>query len=211
MKAIIFDLDGVLCHTDRFHFLAWKALADRLGLLFHEEMNDKLRGVSRMESLQIILGENQAQTNYSESEKEAMACEKNQVYKKLLSDLTPADISKEVTATLEELRKRGFFLAVGSSSSNAGFILEQTGLTEYFDAVVDGNHISRSKPDPEVFRKAAEKLGVQPRECYVIEDAATGILAAKAGGFSSVAFGSAVKNQGADFEIDRLSDLVGFV
>ena len=179
-KGIIFDLDGVICHTDKYHYQAWKKLADRLGIYFDETINNRLRGVSRMESLNIIL--ERADKTYTEQEKEAFATEKNEVYKELLKQMTPEELSPEVKDTLEELRNRGILLSIGSSSKNAGFILNRLGLGDFFDAVSDGNNISHSKPDPEVFLKAAEFLKLPASECLVVEDAEAGLLAAKNGG-----------------------------
>ena len=170
MKALIFDLDGVLVFTDMFHYQAWKKMADRLGIFFDEKINNRLRGVSRMDSLEIIL-EKYHGAPLSYAEKCALADEKNETYKKLLQTMTPDDVSQEVRETLRELRCRGHKLAVGSSSKNTRFILAQTNLEEAFDAVSDGTNITRSKPDPEVFLKAAMFLGEQPGNCLVVEDA----------------------------------------
>lgn len=152
-QNIIFDLDGVICHTDAYHYQAWKALADKLGIYFDEEINNQLRGVSRMESLNIVL------RNYdgvmTDSEKTGYAEEKNNIYKELLKKMSPADLSCEVKDTLCALREKGIKLAIGSSSKNARFILERIGLGDFFDEISDGNNISKSKPDPEVFFKGS--------------------------------------------------------
>lgn len=150
-KGIIFDLDGVICHTDKYHYQAWKKLADKLGIYFDEEINNRLRGVSRMESFEIILEKYDGEM--TEEEKVRYASEKNDLYRELLKNMTTADLDPQVKETLDALRSRGLLLAIGSSSRNAGFILERLGLSGYFDAVSDGNNISRSKPDPEVFLK----------------------------------------------------------
>ena len=144
IKGIIFDLDGVICFTDKYHYLAWKTMADKYRIYFDETINNRLRGVGRMESLEIIL--ERADRNYSRSQKEEMAEEKNEIYKKLLNKMTPADLSDEVRDTLQELRKRGYLLAIGSSSKNTKFILERIGLKDFFDAISDGTNITRSKP-----------------------------------------------------------------
>lgn len=205
-KGIIFDLDGVICHTDHYHYQAWKKLADRLGIYFDEEINNRLRGVSRMESLEIIL--ERSDKKYTEKEKEAFATEKNETYKELLKQMTPKELSLEVKDTLDQLRKRGIALAIGSSSKNAGFILERLGLGDFFDAVSDGNHISHSKPDPEVFLKAAEFLHLQASECLVVEDAEAGLMAAKNGGMDSAAIGDAVKSDLPQYKLNTFSDLL---
>lgn len=204
--AIIFDLDGVICSTDRYHYLAWKALADRLGIPFDEQKNRLLRGVSRMESLEIILGEHSA--DYSEEQKVAMADEKNEIYKKFLAAMTPGDLSKEVRMTLHTLRQRGYLLAIGSSSKNTRQILNQLGLGDFFDAVADGTQISRSKPDPEVFLLAASMLGVRPENAVVIEDAQSGVRAAKAGRFRAIGIRTEGNDPDSDITIKRLENLV---
>lgn len=178
-KGIIFDLDGVICHTDKYHYQAWKKLADKLGIYFDQEINNRLRGVSRMESFDIILEKYHGQM--SQEDKVRYAAEKNDLYRELLKNMTTDDLDPQVKETLDTLRSRGLLLAIGSSSKNAGFILERLGLDGYFDAVSDGNNISRSKPDPEVFLKAAEYLDLQPQDCLVVEDAQSGLEAAIAG------------------------------
>lgn len=205
-KAFIFDLDGVLCFTDKYHFRAWKALADRLGIPFDESVNDRLRGVSRMASLEIILSLGSA--SYSEEEKAAFAEEKNELYRTFLKGMTPSDITQEVRSTLDELRRRGYRLAIGSSSKNTPLILERTDMAKYFDAVSDGNNITRSKPDPEVFLKAAEFLGLRPEECYVVEDAEAGIDAGSAGGFATIGIGPAAHYAKTDRPIHTFADIL---
>lgn len=204
-KAIIFDLDGVICHTDKYHYLAWKALADKLGIYFDEEINNRLRGVSRMESLEIVL-ERYGGT-LTEAEKQALAEEKNALYRELLKKMSAEDLSAEVKETLDTLRAGGRILAIGSSSKNTRFILERIGLDGYFDAISDGNNIANSKPDPEVFLKAAQFIGLPAEECLVVEDAKAGIAAAAAGGFDSAAIGDAVKCGLANYNMSTFSDL----
>ena len=159
-QAVIFDLDGVICHTDRYHYQAWKQMADEEGIYFDETINNRLRGVSRMASLEIIL--ERAARSYSQAEKAAMAERKNNIYRQLLLTMRPADLSEEVSDTLRKLKEAGVRIAIGSSSKNAGTILQQLGLPDAFDAISDGNNITHSKPDPEVFLKAAQMLGMPP-------------------------------------------------
>ena len=204
--AIIFDLDGVICSTDRYHYLAWKALADRLGIPFDEQVNGQLRGVSRMESLEIILGEHSA--DYSEEQKEALATEKNEIYKSYLSSMTPGDLSKEVRMTLHTLRQRGYLLAIGSSSKNTQQILKQLGLGDFFDAIADGTMITKSKPDPEVFLLAASMLGVSPENAIVIEDAESGVRAAKAGHFRAIGIRKEGNDPDSDITIKKLQNFI---
>ena len=205
-QGIIFDLDGVLCSTDEYHYRAWKALADRLGIPFDRERNNLLRGVSRMQSLDIIL--EKADRPYSEEEKSAFAEEKNALYRQLLGGMSPDDLTEDVRRTLRELRKTAVRLAIGSSSKNTPFILERLGLSGFFDAVADGNCITHSKPHPEVFLKAAELLGLPPRDCLVVEDAHAGVEAAAAGGFDCAAMGDAKDDPRAAYHLKRLSDLL---
>ena len=209
-KAVIFDLDGVICFTDKYHYQAWKALADRLGIYFDERINDRLRGVSRMASLEIVL--ERADRAYSEEEKETLATEKNETYRGLLERMSPADLSGEVRATLNALRERGYPLAIGSSSKNTKRILERIGLDGFFDAVADGTDITRSKPDPEVFLVAAKKLGAAPEDCAVVEDAKAGIEAAKAAGMTALAlFGDAKGCGMEDYALASFGDLLNIL
>ena len=178
-KAFIFDLDGVIVFTDQFHYQAWKQIADEMEIYFDQQINNRLRGVSRMESLEIIL-ERYGGKPLTDEQKEDLAARKNHIYRKLLDNMQSTDVSDEIRNTLKKLHSLGYQLAVGSSSRNAKFILERADLMEYFDAISDGTNITKSKPDPEVFLKAAEFLQVEPEECYVVEDACAGIDAAKA-------------------------------
>lgn len=199
MKGFIFDLDGVIVSTDGLHYLAWKQMADKENIYFDEEINNRLRGVSRMASLEIIL--ERANKTYSEEEKVALATYKNDVYRELLKSLTPKDILPGVAEVLNGLRSCGYKLAIGSSSKNTPAILKYIGLEGFFDAVSDGNNITRSKPDPEVFIKAATFLGLPCGECYVVEDAKAGVDAGKAGGFTTIAVGDACGYEKADYSV----------
>lgn len=206
MKAFIFDLDGVIVSTDKFHYLAWKKMADEEGIYFDEKINDRLRGVSRMASLDIVL--ERAGKRYTDEEKEILATRKNEYYKQSLDSLTESDRLPEVTQTLDALRAKGYKLAIGSSSKNTPIILKKIGYENYFDAVSDGNNIKRSKPDPEVFIKAAEFLGEEPKNCYVVEDAEAGIDAAVGGGFKSIGVGPASKYNKTEIGLKRFSELL---
>lgn len=207
LKAVIFDLDGVIVFTDKFHYQAWKQIADSMGIYFDENINNRLRGVSRMDSLEIIL-EGYKGEPLSQEQKEELADKKNKLYRNFLKTMTYKDVTSEVRNTLSELRRRGYKLAVGSSSKNARFILERVGLTDAFDAISDGNNITKSKPDPEVFLKAAEFLGQRPEECLVVEDAEAGIEAGAAGGMKTAAIGDAVRCGKADYELSTFSDIL---
>lgn len=209
INAIIFDLDGVICFTDKYHYQAWKMLADRLGIYFDEEINNRLRGVSRMESLEIIL--EKSDRKYSDEEKYLYTEEKNDNYKELLMQMSANDLSEEVKNTLYELRKCGKLLAIGSSSKNAKMILDKIGLGGFFDAISDGTNISNSKPDPEVFIRAAEFLDVKPENCLVVEDALAGIEAATRGGFDSAGLGEAKMHHDVTYKLNNFSDLLKVV
>ena len=207
MKALIFDLDGVICTTDEYHYRAWKQMSDAIGLYLDRENNNRLRGVSRMASLEIILERYHGEP-LSDTAKQELAGSKNEIYRQLLANMSEADLSGEVKSTLDALRGMGLKLAIGSSSKNARYILERLGLKDYFDAISDGNNISRSKPDPEVFLKAAEYLGLTPSDCVVVEDAYAGVDAAIDGGFRCAAIGDASSYDRATWRIDRFSRLL---
>lgn len=206
VRAFIFDLDGVIVFTDKFHYQAWKHIADEMGIYFDEKINNRLRGVSRMESLEIIL--EKYDSVLSDEMKVTLAERKNDIYRKLLENMTPEDVSEEVRQTLKMLRRKGYKLAIGSSSKNAKFILEKVELTDYFDVISDGTNITKSKPDPEVFLKAAEFLGETPKACIVVEDAQAGIDAAKAGNMRAVGIGEAASYGKTDFPIHRFGELL---
>ena len=201
IKAVIFDLDGVIVSTDDCHYRAWKKMADEEGIYFDREINNRLRGVSRMTSLEIVL--EKANREYSEKEKQEMAERKNNYYKELICELTPNDILTSVTEKLDELKENGIKIAIGSSSKNTPIILKQIGLDNYFDAVSDGNNITQSKPNPEVFLKAAEMLGVAPEDCMIVEDADAGLEAGKRAGLKTLAVQGA---NGADFKAKNLAE-----
>ena len=206
-KGIIFDLDGVLVSTDQYHYQAWKSIADEIGVRFDEHINDRLRGVSRMESLEIIL-ENYSGPVLTQGEKIALAERKNDRYRQLLCEMSPSSVSQSVRHTLETLRKKGYRLAVGSSSKNAKTILERVSLTQAFDAFSDGTNITRSKPDPEVFLKAAQFLHLEPFQCAVVEDARSGIDAAVRAGMLPIGIGDAAGYAQSTVSIRQLPELL---
>lgn len=206
MKAFIFDLDGVIVFTDCFHYQAWKQMADRMGIFFDEQINDRLRGVSRAESLEIIL--EHYDKPVTDAQKWELMEEKNKTYRELLAKMTPSDVSAEVSETLKKLRSAGYLLAIGSSSKNARYILEKIELADLFDAVSDGTNITHSKPDPEVFEKAAQYLGMQPDECVVVEDADAGIDAARAAGMTTIGIGNAADYENSDYKVKSFHELL---
>lgn len=206
LEGIIFDLDGVLCRTDRYHLAAWRTLAGRLGIALPPDAAERTRGVGRMESLDIVLGERSK--DFTREQKRALAEEKNALYREYLAHLTPADAEPLARETLTELRRRGIKLAVASSSCNAPLILDKLALSALLDAVIDGSMISRSKPDPEVFLKAAAALALPPARCAVVEDAQSGIEAARRGGFRAIAYTPTPRRlTNADAEIHKLTQL----
>ena len=177
IEACIFDLDGVVVDTAKYHFIAWKALAQELGFDFTHNDNERLKGVSRMQSLDILLEIGGKQ--FAEKEKLAMAEKKNTLYVSYIEKMSPEETLPGVEQFLQELRKKGIKTALGSASKNAPLILERIGLAGWFDVIVDGNSISEAKPNPEVFLKGAEKLGIIPEHCVVFEDAIAGVEAAR--------------------------------
>jgi len=186
--ACIFDLDGVIVDTARYHFLAWKRLTERLGISFTEEDNERLKGVSRMASLEIILELGNMRPD--ESTKLKYATLKNKWYVDYISKMTPDEILPGCLRFIKELRGANIRVAIGSASKNTPMILKRVGLEELFDAVADGNIVSKAKPDPEVFVKAAEMVGVKPGKCVVFEDAVAGIQAALNAGMMCIGVGS---------------------
>ena len=188
-KACLFDLDGVLVDTAIYHFQAWKMLGENFNYQLTEEQNEQLKGVSRVESLNRILD----WANYSATseQKEAWLIEKNENYLQLISTMNPAEILPGVLDFLGQIKELGYKIALGSASKNSEVILTKTGLLPWFDLIIDGNKVTKSKPDPEVFLKGAEGLGFQPEECIVFEDAQAGVEAAKKGGMKAIGIGEA--------------------
>ncbi len=209
IKGVIFDLDGVICSTDEFHYLAWKKIANQEGIPFSRLDNNALRGVSRKESLELIL--RKSKKSYNEEEKEKMMADKNDCYRSYLQQMAPSFLSDEVKETLEALKKKSLRLAIGSSSKNTRLILDKLRLLDFFDAVVDGNDISHSKPNPEVFLKAAKALSLPSNECFVVEDAVSGAQAGKRGGFQVIGIGDAGHYDETDFPISSFKDILDII
>ena len=204
MKGVIFDLDGVLVSTDELHYQAWKKLADELGITeFNREDNMLQRGVSRMASLEIVL--EKGDKTYTQEEKMELADRKNGYYVEMLRKLDSEAVLPGAVETLKMLKEMGIMSAVGSASKNAPIILERTGLAPYIDKISCGLDVTKSKPDPEVFLVAAKKLGLNPADCLVVEDAAAGIEAAKRGGMKSLGVGPFHEELGADFHSETLA------
>ncbi|NBA77343.1 beta-phosphoglucomutase [Emticicia sp. ODNR4P] len=204
VKACLFDLDGVIVDTAVYHFQAWRRLANELGFDFTEHQNEQLKGISRMESLELIL--NWGGVTLTAEEKEAWATKKNQWYLDLVMQMTPKEVLPGVPEFLTSLRANGIKIALGSASKNSKLILERIQMLDYFDAIIDGNNITKGKPDPQVFLMGAEATGAQPSECVVFEDAVAGVQAAKAGGMKAVGIGSADILTEADIVISTFED-----
>jgi len=205
IKACIFDLDGVIVDTAVYHYKAWKRLANELGFDLSEKDNEKLKGVSRVRSLELIL--QWGGVTKTKAEQDELAAKKNAWYVDMISHMTPAEILPGAKEFVEDCRKAGFKTALGSASKNSGMILEKVGITHLFDAVIDGNKVSKAKPDPEVFLKGAEALNVAPAECVVFEDAIAGIEAAINGGMKSVGIGSPDVLGKADLVVSGLNEM----
>ena len=205
ITACIFDLDGVIVDTARYHFLAWKRLTDQLGILFTEEDNERLKGVSRMASLEIIL--EIGNRRLDENRKQEYATLKNNWYIEYIKKMTPDEILPGCLPFINELRNANFRIAIGSASKNTPMILERVGIRGLFDAVADGNTISKAKPDPEVFLKAAEMIGVKPGNCVVFEDAVAGVQAALNAGMLCIGIGSPKILTEAHFVVSGLSEM----
>lgn len=207
-SAVIFDLDGVLCSTDEYHYQAWKQIAKQLCIPFDRHLNHRLRGISRAESLEILLIH--GGMTLPAAAKSRLLQQKNSLYREMLSQMQPDDLSPQTVTTLEKLKSADIPMAVASSSENAAFIMERLKIWHFITALVSGCDIRRSKPDPEVFLLAAQRLGLSPEACLVVEDAAAGVQAACAGGFACVALGDGAGERAA-WRIDELPQILPIV
>lgn len=205
MRAAIFDLDGVVVFTDHYHFEAWKRMCQDQGWAFDASLNDQLRGVSRMESLQVILDHNGVTVDRATAER--LAHQKNEYYKALLTEIDDSALVDGALDFIRALRERQIKISLGSASKNAPTVLERLGITPLFDAVVSGLDITRSKPDPQVFTIGAQRLGIPPAECVVFEDAASGVEAALAAGMHAVGFGDCETLRAADLCIASYDEI----
>lgn len=203
IKACIFDLDGVIVDTAVYHYKAWRRLANSLGFDFSEHQNEQLKGVSRVRSLQLILG--WGGVTKTEAEQEQLATQKNIWYTDMINQMTPAEILPGAREFVESCRDAGLKTALGSASKNSMTILDKLNITHLFDAIIDGNKVSKAKPDPEVFLKGAEELGIEPQYCVVFEDAIAGVEAAKAGGMKAIGIGDPETLHEADLVVSGLN------
>jgi beta-phosphoglucomutase len=205
IKACIFDLDGVIVDTAVYHYKAWKRLANELGFDLTEQQNEKLKGVSRVRSLELIL--QWGGVTKTAAEQEELAARKNEWYVEMINRMTPDEILPGAKEFLIACREAGLKTALGSASKNSGTILDKVGIAGLFDAVIDGNKVSKPKPDPEVFLQGAEELGMPPANCVVFEDAIAGVEAAKNGGMKAVGVGSPDVLNEADLVISGLNEM----
>ncbi len=206
IRLCIFDLDGVICDTAKYHYLAWKELADEMNIPFTLKDNERLKGVSRMASLEIVLSLGNKE-DLSEEEKEGLATRKNTRYVEMISKMKKEEILPGVEVFLKDLRERGIKIALGSASKNTGIIMERLEIRELFDYIVDGTMITNTKPDPEVFVKSMEYYNLKPEECIVFEDAAAGIEAGHRGGMRCVGIGNKEDLPEADYIMPGFDDV----
>ena len=206
-KGFVFDLDGVITDTAKYHYIAWKELAAEIGIEIDLKFNEQLKGISRMDSLERILTLGNKNDAYTEVEKEALATKKNTHYVQLLQSLTPDDLLPGVKTFLDEAKAKNIPCAIASASKNAPFILDKLGVMQDFDTIVDPATLKKGKPDPEIFIQAALALGIEPAEAVGFEDAQAGIDGIKAAGMYAVGVYSGEELHGADVIVEELTDL----
>lgn len=190
-KGVLFDLDGVITDTAEYHYLAWKKLADELGITIDREFNEKLKGVSREDSLRLILEHGKRESDFSETEFQQLAKSKNDNYVEMIQAVSPKDVYPGILELLKELKNAGIKISLASASKNGPFLLKQMALTDYFDGIADPAKVAAGKPAPDIFILAAQVVGLNPDECIGIEDAQSGIAAIKACGALPVGVGQA--------------------
>lgn len=206
MYGLIFDMDGVLTETSKFHLKAWQKLAKELGGVFPDAMEEKIKGVSRMDSLEIVLKASGVE-GLNPEDKNALAEKKNREYLKMVQSVSEDDVLPGMKVFLEREKKKGSKIALGSSSKSGAMILKKLGLVNLFDVIVDGNSVTSAKPNPEVFLKAASLMKISPDKCIVIEDAAAGIEAAKAAGMKCIGIGDNIELESADIIISKSNEI----
>lgn len=205
-KCGIFDLDGVLVDTAKYHYLAWKQLAAQLGYEFTLEQNEALKGVSRMRSLEILLADGGLTGKFTDAEMEKLAAEKNEIYVRYIRELKQEELFPGVVETFRAMKAADVKIALGSASKNASMILDRLQITPYFDAIIDGTKVTKAKPDPEVFLLAAQELGIAPCDCVVFEDSQAGIEAAKSADMLAVGVGTQAQLPKADLLVSNVSE-----
>ncbi|MBR4669900.1 MAG: beta-phosphoglucomutase [Butyrivibrio sp.] len=207
LKAVVFDLDGVITDSAEYHYEAWSIIAKELGISFDKDYNEKLKGVSRMESLNLILDNGPGRNSMSEDKKNEIATKKNEIYKELIKKITPDDLLPGILPCLKALREKGIKVALASVSKNAPFIIDRLGVKDYFDYIADAAKIERSKPFPDIFLDCINSLGVAPNDAIGVEDAEAGIAAIKAAGMKAVGVGSSAQMHEADVILGSTSEL----
>jgi len=207
VKAVVFDLDGVITDTAEHHYLAWKAIGDELGLPFTREFNENLKGVSRMESLRLLLSLSKEPLHFTDEQLNELADRKNELYKELIMEIKPEDALPGIPELLAELKRHGIKTAIASASKNAFTVVGNLRMNEAFDVIVDAAAIRNSKPDPEVFLKAAELLGVEPEACVGVEDAVAGVQAINAANMAAIAIGDRESFPHADLVLSSTKEL----
>lgn len=209
IKGVIFDSDGVLVETDEYHYLAWKTIADEEGIDFDRTINNQLRGVSRADSLAMIL--KRSKKEYTEEEKKALADKKNGIYLNYIKKLSPENLNAHVKETLTGLKEKGIKVAVGSSSVSTALVLEKLGIKDMFDAIVTGNDTSHAKPEPDIFLLASTKLNLKPEECLIVEDGVSGIQAGKNAGFVTSGIKEASEYYQTDYPLKDIGEVLPLV
>lgn len=205
IKACLFDLDGVIVDTAKYHYLAWKRLADEMSIPFNEEDNERFKGVSRMACMEILC--EMGELTLSDEEKIELTTKKNNWYVEYISKLEQSEVLPGAREFLQDIKEKGYKIALGSASKNSMAILRTLNLVDYFDAIIDGTKVSKAKPDPEVFLEGAKAVGIAPAQCVVFEDAEAGIEAAIAGGMKSIGIGSPTNLGKANFVVDGLHQM----
>ncbi|CAH1853242.1 beta-phosphoglucomutase [Convivina intestini] len=207
IKGFTFDMDGVLADTAKFHTVAWRQLAEKLGVTWNDDLQERLKGIDRMGSLNMILAEGNLENQYSQEQKEALAAEKNDNYRQLISTLTPSDVLPGMQAFLDSLKANGYLMSVASASKNAPFILDKLGLADYFVGVVDPASLHAGKPDPEIFVRAGELLKLAPEQLIGLEDSAAGIQSINGAGQTSLGIGNPQVLSEADLNFESTAEV----
>lgn len=207
IKGLIFDLDGVITDTAEYHYLAWKSLAEKIGIEIDREFNEQLKGISRMESLDLILKHGNKEQSYTEAEKEELATQKNEEYKESIKEITPDDLLPGIEKLLKEAKEKNLGLVLASASKNGPAIMENLQITDLFDGIVDPASLKAGKPDPEIFIRGAEMLGLDTTECIGLEDAEAGIESINGANMFSVGVGSKEAMKQADYAVEDTSKL----
>lgn len=207
IKGLVFDLDGVITDTAEYHYLAWKSLAEKIGIEIDREFNEQLKGISRMESLELILKHGNKESDFSEAEKEELATQKNEEYKDYIKEITPADLLPGIDTLLKEAKEKGLGMTLASASKNGPAIMKSLEIMDLFDGIVDPATLKAGKPDPEIFVRGAEMLGLKPNECIGFEDAEAGIAGINSAGMFSVGVGSAEAMKEADYAVTSTEEL----